>query len=75
MKMVIVEWIDSESFDEWEDQHGDDGDLPVIRSIGFLKSETDKYVTLVLSWDSTNEKVATKMKIPKVAIQAMRELK
>lgn len=65
--LVYVEWLDAESTDDWEsiEKQTEDKDLPVIKTVGFLLKETDRYILVTMQVDHKNHSSSMTMKIPK----------
>ena len=79
MKIVYVEWIDSQGSGRWQDLQEiiDETKPRAIRSVGWLAHETDECILLIQSTDMPNHRLPDAMNhvmIPKVAITARRVL-
>lgn len=79
MKLVEVIWSDAEeqSKEGWlnglEIEEFEKKDT-IVRSVGYLKSKTDKYLTLVGDWALDPEEFGTARKIPIQMIKEVRDL-
>ena len=73
-KVVIVDWLDSQSYRGW--QHQNEGFEPArCRSIGFVVREDKKSLTLTTSRALDNPDVMDPLTIPKGAITRRRKVK
>jgi hypothetical protein len=77
MKLVLIEWQDSASFDSWTAIDTLRKLLPSgCKTVGFLLEEDETYVTLVGSYasNSHNDSACGAMCIPKQCITARHDL-
>ena len=70
MNIELIIWRDAESeSSEWTSREKAivyaKEQLPNVESVGFILHETKDAVTLVHSWDKTNDAVTHAIKIPK----------
>jgi len=72
MKRIEVEFYDSNFRNGWEGQDKDD--LAIATAIGYLKSEDDKQLTLVMAYSDFGLNFA-KLTIPKAAIIDRKEVR
>ena len=75
MKMVTVQWLDSNNYAGW--CHVDDerlGFLPVIESCGYLLKETDKTIAICNSRCESNEEYCGVTVIPKACCINIKEV-
>jgi len=70
MKRLEVEFYDSNFRHGWEGEDRDD--LAIATTIGYLKSEDDKQLTLVMAYSNFGLNFA-KLTIPKAAIVSRKE--
>ena len=73
LRIIFVEWIDSQTEDGWSDAKVD-GDLPTVYSAGIYLGETAEYIELSHSNDPANENACGRIKIPLSAIKKIRTL-
>ena len=74
-KIYLVEWIDSESNDDWRDFSYFEKyikDVARIRTVGYFLVEDDNYIIVVQNWDDIN--YSNSMKIPKTQIINVKKL-
>lgn len=77
MKLLLVEWQDSASFDSWTSIDTLHKLKPSgCRTVGFLLSEDEDYLTLIGSHaaNSHNDSASGAMCIPKCCITAQHEM-
>jgi hypothetical protein len=83
MKLVLVDWVDSHSSNEWQPvadvkRKADEENALFCSSAGFLVADTPDYVLLACSYTPPTsedaETVANTMQIPRCAIQSIRRL-
>lgn len=70
MKRLEVKFYDSNFMHGWEGDTKDD--LAIVTAIGYVKSENEKQLTLVMAYSDFGLKFA-KLTIPKPAIISMKE--
>lgn len=75
MNIIYVEWLDAVSHDEWI--HLDEADLNtvLIKSVGFLVSDTKESITLALNYDTINNNISCYINIPNKWIKSKRLIK
>lgn len=64
MKVVHVEWTDSESSMGWEPRCGSESGPLIAHSVGFLIRETGEYLLVAHSYDKENDHFNGGIKIP-----------
>lgn len=73
--VVYVEWIDSESDNEWTPLAEVTGTaLTLTHSVGLLVHDSADLIVLALSYDSGTESINGFMTIPRSAVRKMRTL-
>uniref|UniRef100_A0A6H2A6I5 Uncharacterized protein n=1 Tax=viral metagenome TaxID=1070528 RepID=A0A6H2A6I5_9ZZZZ len=72
MKRLEVEFYDSNFRHGWEGEDRDD--LAIATAIGYVKSEDDKQLTLVMAYSNFGLNFA-KLTIPKGSIRSIKELR
>lgn len=63
LPMVVVEWLDAESTDEWEDREMERSIKP-IKTVGHLVEEKDDQIVVAMNFDASNDKISMVMVIP-----------
>jgi len=74
MKRVEIEFADSNIMHGWEHSEATSDDLACVRVMGYLKSENDNQITLVMAISDSGS-IFEKFTIPKGAIQSIKELR
>jgi len=74
LKIVYVEWADSETLNGWEPINSRDEELPLAYSVGVYLNETEEFLELAHSVDPKNEAANGRIKIPLSAIKKCRTL-
>lgn len=74
MKVVHVEWVDSESSMGWESLAEIESTPLIAHSVGFLLKECMDFVMLAHSYDFENEHYNGAIRIPKCSILKMSTL-
>lgn len=69
-KIILIEWYDAESCDDWTPTSDIDHGVALVKSIGWLINENKKTVTLALNYDTKNEAHSCIMKVPKGMIKS-----
>jgi hypothetical protein len=72
MKLVLVEWYDTSSDDDWQ-YMGQDHTIAPCWSVGLLKGETDKQVELVCTANVGGRKLHS-LAIPRGCIRRIRQI-
>lgn len=68
MKVVHVEWVDSEASVGWEPRSSITSTPLIAPTVGFLMKETDEFLLVAHSYDSVNDHFNGGIKIPIVSI-------
>lgn len=77
MKLLLIEWLDSASFDSWTATDTLRKLKPsACQTVGFLLSEDEDYIVLAGSYaaNSHNDSACGAMCIPKCCITSQREM-
>lgn len=74
-KIVLIEWIDAESIDEWTYSPDIDHGCALIKTVGWLLKESKKSVTIALNHDTKNESWSCLIKIPTGMIKSKKVIK
>lgn len=62
--MILIEWTDAESIDEWTQKSEIDHGSALIKSVGWILNENKKTVTLALNYDTKNDAYSCIIKLP-----------
>ncbi len=74
MKVVHVEWIDSEADVGWEIADYRHDWISKCHSVGFLAAETENYIVIANSLDPDHQEFNGRISIPTCSIIEMRTL-
>lgn len=74
MKLVYVEWLDSESQDGWHPIDGLDTSMTHINSVGYLIVDEPDRIVLGPNYDKKNHAVCQPITIPRCCIVKMEEI-
>lgn len=74
-KLVLVEWLDAESIDEWTSEELVDHSTAKILSAGWMIKEGKDSISLALNHDTKNGSYSCIMKIPAGMVQKIKLLK
>jgi len=74
MKIVVIEWQDAQSHDDWIDEESVCGTLADIISCGCLIKETETSYTVAINYDISNGKYSCIMSIPKAWVSRFEEI-
>ena len=75
MRLVLVEWLDSERRNEWEPLKDISPSPLRCRSVGWLASETDDAKTIVPHLDADGTQGCGAMTIPARAVLSIQDIK
>jgi len=68
MKPIYIEWLDSQSIDDWTELKDIEMNFKRIRSLGWLVKETAAGYAVALSEDEENGMYACTMEIPRCSV-------
>ena len=74
LRIVYIEWEDSETTDGWSPIDSSQEDLPLAHSVGIFLSDDKGFVEIAHSIDPVNGNVNGRIRIPHVAIKKIRTL-
>jgi len=71
MKIIYIEWVDSESFSYWRSIKNtieDNKNPSIVKTVGYLLDENDHHILVCHSFDEANDMIIGVIKIPKKCI-------
>lgn len=71
---ILVDWMDSASYDRWIKPRDIDNTVEVCHTVGWIIAETKDVLAVAAHWGQESQQVAGIMWIPKVAILKRRRL-
>ena len=72
MKLVVVKWLDSTSFNYWTTKEGTQkAGLELCYSSGFLVEDGDEFLTIAVITTKDKKNYSTWVNIPKGCVKAM----
>lgn len=74
MKIVLVEWEDSNIIHGWRDANENGDTLAHCKTVGFLKSEDDKKIVLAMGVSEFGSMIEC-ITIPKGCLKSMKEMR
>jgi hypothetical protein len=74
LEVILIEWQDAASTDDWHSRKKSDPSLATIYSVGIKIEETKNIITLALNLDTDNDHISCRMDIPKSCITRRRKL-
>ncbi len=74
MKLVYVEWLDSESEQGWHKISELKPDMTPIKSVGYLVVDNPHRIVLGPNYDEKNEAVCQPISIPRCSIITIKEI-
>ena len=74
MKIVLIEWVDSNLFHGWVDKDGESFGVAECKSVGFLLKKHRSEITLALS-RSKQDQVSQCITIPRGCVKSIEVLK
>ncbi len=74
MKIVKIEWVDSNIMHGWQPLDIFEGRLALCESVGYLYEETDELVTLTMGASDLGSIIET-LSIPRGCIKSIKELR
>lgn len=76
MKIVLVTWLDAQSYDPWDDikEHAN-LKPPLIYSCGFLLTETDECIVINMTHDPIGNDASQSLVIPRQIVKEIVILK
>lgn len=74
MRIVLVEWVDSNIIHGWAHKDEIRDYLAMCKTVGFLKAEDDKQITLVMGISECNATIES-FTIPKGCVIRIKELR
>lgn len=74
MRVVYVEWRDSEASNSWSPIDDIKDELELTLSVGFLIKEAEAYYLVALSYDPDTESINNHKKIPRSAVEKIRTI-
>ena len=71
---ILVDWVDSASYDRWIKPRDLDHTIEVCHTVGWIVAETEDVLTVAADWGQESQSVSGVMFIPKAAILKRRRL-
>lgn len=72
---VVVEWVDAQSFDAWDDMENHISQCPIVVSVGFLIHEDEHVVIITQNVDVKNGSASMTTQIPAGMVKEIYHLK